>query len=170
MRCWHINIHFLLIQRIEIKQLCLECVQMTKAFLNYNGLSKEKKKKSVEHGVNFKHFNEWAAFKCTIKRDVLLLIINGRSLQVYKTWLIKLQTRLVYSVNHSRTSHSSRMFTLLMKIIQIKECPGSTQANLLTASVKCCRFTTENNWLVLQIVETNKYYNGSLWDKTFQRV
>lgn len=31
------------------------------------------------------------------------------------------------------------MFTLLMKIIQLKECLGSTQANLLTASVKCCR-------------------------------
>lgn len=39
------NIHFLLIQRIEIKQLGLECMQMTKAFLNYKGLSKEKKKR-----------------------------------------------------------------------------------------------------------------------------
>lgn len=57
---------------------------------NYQSLSQlqrfEYREKSVKHGVNFKHFNESAAFICTIKSDVLLLIISEHSslrLQVY---------------------------------------------------------------------------------------
>lgn len=93
-------------------------------------------------------------------------------LQVYKSWPIKRQTRLACSVNHSQTqkSHSSRLlFTLLVKIIPNscwRNVPSSTQANLLTAFVKCCRLLQK----IIATQKQTKEHNGSLWCKTFQAI